>query len=51
MVEINLEPTDNSRVCRMSLQGRAGELLPQLLGVQDEPEVAAAMQPETSSQQ
>lgn len=44
VVEINLEPTDNSRVCRMSIQGKAGALLPELLGVQDDPVVAAAMQ-------
>jgi hypothetical protein len=43
VVEINLEPTDNSRMCRMSIQGRAGQLLPELLGVADDPAVAAAV--------
>jgi NAD-dependent SIR2 family protein deacetylase len=49
VVEINLEPTDNSRVCKMSIQGRAGELLPELLGVADDPAVAAAVAQQRSS--
>jgi hypothetical protein len=49
VVEINLEPTDNSRVCRMSIQGKAGELLPELLGVADDPAVAAAIAGQRSS--
>ncbi|KAF6266565.1 Sirt5 bound To Succ-Idh2 and Carba-Nad [Scenedesmus sp. NREL 46B-D3] len=49
VVEINLEPTDNSRVCRMSIQGRAGELLPELLGVAGDPAVAAAVEEQRSS--
>ncbi|WIA29215.1 hypothetical protein OEZ86_011726 [Tetradesmus obliquus] len=49
VVEINLEPTDNSRVCRMSIQGRAGELLPELLGVADDAAVAAAVAEQCSS--
>lgn len=43
VVEINLEPTDNSSICSLTFQGRAGELLPELLGVSDEPDVAAAV--------
>ncbi|KAF8072976.1 sirt5 [Scenedesmus sp. PABB004] len=43
VVEVNLEPTNNSAACTHSLQGRAGELLPGLLGVADEPDVAAAV--------
>jgi hypothetical protein len=42
-VEINLEPTGNSGVCSLSIQGKAGQLLPQLFGVQDDPKVAAAL--------
>ena len=40
LVEVNLEPTDNSGVCTYAVQGKAGETLPALLGVLDE-EVAA----------
>ena len=36
MVEINLEATDNSGLCRLAIQGKAGEVLPSLLGVADE---------------
>lgn len=43
VVEINLEPTGNSSVCTLSIQGKAGELLPQLFSVQDDPQVAAAL--------
>jgi NAD-dependent SIR2 family protein deacetylase len=51
VVEINLEPTDNSRVCSMSIQGKAGQLLPQLLGVEDDPAVAAAIAEQQQRQQ
>lgn len=43
VVEINLEPTGNSGVCSLSIQGKAGQLLPQLFGVQDDPKVLAAL--------
>jgi hypothetical protein len=43
VVEVNLEPTGNSRVCALTFKGRAGLLLPRLLGVQDEGPVRAAM--------
>lgn len=43
VVEVNLEATGNSRVCTLSIQGKAGELLPQLFSVQDNPKVAAAL--------
>jgi hypothetical protein len=43
VVEVNLQPTGNSAVCSLSIQGKAGELLPQLFGVQDDPQVAAAL--------
>jgi hypothetical protein len=38
-----LEPTGNSDVCSLSIQGKAGQLLPQLFTVQDDPQVAAAL--------
>jgi hypothetical protein len=41
-VEVNLEATGNSGVCSLSIQGRAGQLLPELLGVEDDPAVVAA---------
>ena len=44
MVEVNLEATGNSRVCTLSIQGKAGELLPQLFSVQDDSKVAAALE-------
>jgi NAD-dependent SIR2 family protein deacetylase len=45
VVEINLESTGNSDVCALAIHGhRAGELLPILLGVEDEPSVVAAGQ-------
>jgi hypothetical protein len=43
VVEINLEPTGNSGVCSLSITGKAGQLLPQLFDVQDDPNVAAAL--------
>jgi hypothetical protein len=43
VVEVNLEPTGNSRVCALTFKGRAGLLLPRLLGVQDDEAVRAAM--------
>jgi hypothetical protein len=43
VVEVNLEATGNSGVCSLSIQGRAGQLLPQLFNVQDDPQVAAAL--------
>lgn len=43
VVELNLEPTGNSSVCSLSIQGKAGELLPELFQVQDDPKVAAAL--------
>ncbi|GBF92617.1 hypothetical protein Rsub_05231 [Raphidocelis subcapitata] len=43
VVEVNLEPTGNSRVCALTFKGRAGLLLPRLLGVQDDGAVRAAM--------
>eukprot|EP00879_Flechtneria_rotunda_P026410 GHRR01028159.1.p1 GENE.GHRR01028159.1~~GHRR01028159.1.p1 ORF type:complete len:138 (+),score=51.25 GHRR01028159.1:227-640(+) len=43
VVEINLELTGNSSVCTLTIQGKTGRLLPQLLGVTDEPDVAAAV--------
>lgn len=49
VVEVNLEPTDNSSVCRLSIQGRAGKLLPELFGVADDPAVAAAIAERSSS--
>jgi NAD-dependent deacetylase sirtuin 5 len=36
VVEINLEATENSGLCRLAIQGKAGEILPSLLGVADE---------------
>lgn len=36
VVEINLESTDNSGLCRLAIQGKAGEVLPSLLGVADD---------------
>lgn len=48
VVEINLEPTGNSSVCSLSIQGKAGQLLPQLFNVQDDPQVATAL---TAAQQ
>lgn len=43
VVEVNLEATGNSAACRLSIQGKAGLLLPELLNVADDPQVAAAM--------
>ncbi|KAI8477135.1 MAG: NAD-dependent deacetylase sirtuin-5 [Monoraphidium minutum] len=43
VVEINLEPTDNSRLCAITFKGKAGLLLPRLLGVQDDESVRSAM--------
>lgn len=43
VVEVNLESTGNSGVCSLSIQGKAGQLLPQLFGVQDDPKVVAAL--------
>ncbi|KIY94557.1 putative sirtuin (silent mating type information regulation 2 like protein) 5 [Monoraphidium neglectum] len=43
VVECNLEPTSNSRLCALTFKGRAGLLLPRLLGVQDDERVRAAM--------
>ncbi len=43
MVEVNLEPTGNSSVCSLSITGKAGQLLPQLFDVQDDPAVSAAL--------
>lgn len=43
VVEVNLEPTGNSRVTSLSIQGKAGQLLPVLFGVQDDPNVVAAL--------
>eukprot|EP00775_Hariotina_reticulata_P007957 gene7957-8155_t len=43
VVEINMEATGNSRLCTMSIQGKAGHLLQELLGVMDDPQVIAAM--------
>jgi hypothetical protein len=42
VVELNLEATGNSSVCALSIQGRAAQLLPELLGVADDPAVMAA---------
>lgn len=36
VIEINLEATENSSVCEMAIQGKAGEVLPTLLGVEEE---------------
>ncbi len=36
VVEFNLEATENSGLCRLAIQGKAGEVLPSLLGVVDE---------------
>ncbi len=33
VVEVNLEPTGNSRVCSLTFKGRAGLMLPRLLQV------------------
>lgn len=43
VVEVNLEPTSNSRLCELTFKGPAGLLLPRLLGVQDDERVRAAM--------
>jgi hypothetical protein len=43
VVELNLESTGNSDACSLSIQGKAGQLLPQLFDVQDDPQVAAAL--------
>lgn len=43
VVEINLEPTGNSRVCALTFKGRAGLLLPRLLGVAGDEAVRTAM--------
>ncbi len=32
VLEINLEPTELSRVAQISLRGKTGELLPQIVG-------------------
>lgn len=42
-MEVNLEATGNSGVCSLSIQGQAGQLLPELFNVQDDPKVAAAL--------
>lgn len=42
-MEVNLEATGNSSVCSLSIQGKAGQLLPELFSVQDDPKVAAAL--------
>lgn len=36
VVEVNLDPTDHSNICRLAFQGKAGEILPVLLGVEEE---------------
>lgn len=43
VVEVNLEPTSNSRMCQLTFKGRSGLLLPRLLGVQGDEGVRAAM--------
>jgi NAD-dependent deacetylase sirtuin 5 len=43
VVEVNLDPTDNTSVCALAFHGKAGELLPRLLGVEDDARVAAAV--------
>ncbi len=36
VVEVNLESTGNSALCDLTFQGQCGELLPSLLGVEDD---------------
>ncbi len=45
VVEVSLEATDNSGLCTYAVQGKAGETLPALFGVEAE-EMAAAVKPE-----
>lgn len=42
VVEVNLEATPNSAACALRFQGRAGALLPRLLGVEDDAGVREA---------
>jgi hypothetical protein len=46
-----MEVTGNSRLCAMSIQGKAGQLLPELLGVMDDPQVMAVMAEAAAKQQ